>query len=127
MLRRPPRSTRTDTLFPYTTLFRSGCSCRSEPSPVFVGAASAASFDLQTSGGKSSRLKPLLHAHPAHSEPAAPPVQNRSRYSCAFGISALRFSMRVAELGCVEANSGGAWPPLAWPRRSPSEIRSAHV
>src|SRR3546814_6284347 len=35
MIRRPPRSTRTDTLFPYTTLFRSqstrGClSCRSE-------------------------------------------------------------------------------------------------
>src|SRR3546814_8730569 len=28
MLRRPPRSTRTDTLFPYTTLFRS---CRGEP------------------------------------------------------------------------------------------------
>src|SRR3546814_2927788 len=28
MIRRPPRSTRTDTLFPYTTLFRSWC-----PSP----------------------------------------------------------------------------------------------
>src|SRR3546814_14831560 len=30
MIRRPPRSTRTDTLFPYTTLFRSsqcGCQC----------------------------------------------------------------------------------------------------
>src|SRR3546814_12377155 len=26
MIRRPPRSTRTDTLFPYTTLFRSRCS-----------------------------------------------------------------------------------------------------
>src|SRR3546814_3777701 len=25
MIRRPPISTRTDTLFPYTTLFRSGC------------------------------------------------------------------------------------------------------
>src|SRR3546814_10391039 len=25
MIRRPPRSTRTDTLFPYTTLFRSRC------------------------------------------------------------------------------------------------------
>src|SRR3546814_7836988 len=25
MIRRPPRSTRSDTLFPYTTLFRSGC------------------------------------------------------------------------------------------------------
>src|SRR3546814_1186195 len=27
MIRRPPRSTRTDTLFPYTTLFRSGRAC----------------------------------------------------------------------------------------------------
>src|SRR3546814_4129269 len=30
MTRRPPRSTRTDTLFPYTTLFRS---CSSSPGP----------------------------------------------------------------------------------------------
>src|SRR3546814_2546133 len=30
MIRRPPRSTRTDTLFPYTTLFRS----RSHPAPA---------------------------------------------------------------------------------------------
>src|SRR3546814_5550063 len=29
MIRRPPRSTRTDTLFPYTTLFRSLCEARS--------------------------------------------------------------------------------------------------
>src|SRR3546814_9354210 len=29
MIRRPPRSTRTDTLFPYTTLFRSLLSSRS--------------------------------------------------------------------------------------------------
>src|SRR3546814_11064642 len=28
MIRRPPRSTRTDTLFPYTTLFRSVSACR---------------------------------------------------------------------------------------------------
>src|SRR3546814_3436677 len=27
MIRRPPRSTRTDTLFPYTTLFRSRATC----------------------------------------------------------------------------------------------------
>src|SRR3546814_3616895 len=33
MIRRPPRSTRTDTLFPYTTLFRSGRPAR----PVFDG------------------------------------------------------------------------------------------
>src|SRR3546814_12370879 len=31
MIRRPPRSTRTDTLFPYTTLFRSGGRDRLSP------------------------------------------------------------------------------------------------
>src|SRR3546814_18969078 len=31
MKRRPPRSTRTDTLFPYTTLFRSVAQIRPEP------------------------------------------------------------------------------------------------
>src|SRR3546814_1494516 len=42
MIRRPPRSTRTDTLFPYTTLFRScqiakatACQCRT---PLFMKA-----------------------------------------------------------------------------------------
>src|SRR3546814_1226354 len=46
MIRRPPRSTRTDTLFPYTTLFRSGpaalrCTSRKAAAPVagFSGAA----------------------------------------------------------------------------------------
>src|SRR3546814_5401368 len=34
MIRRPPRSTRTDTLFPYTTLFRSLC----PPAPDGAGA-----------------------------------------------------------------------------------------
>src|SRR3546814_13162214 len=33
MIRRPPRSTRTDTLFPYTTLFRSLCSLVLPTSP----------------------------------------------------------------------------------------------
>src|SRR3546814_19759576 len=38
MIRRPPRSTRTDTLFPYTTLFRSlrlavGAACKIEIAP----------------------------------------------------------------------------------------------
>src|SRR3546814_14701713 len=31
MIRRPPRSTRTDTLFPYTTLFRSGLEALDRP------------------------------------------------------------------------------------------------
>src|SRR3546814_17786300 len=36
MIRRPPRSTRTDTLFPYTTLFRSG---HDGHTAILVGAA----------------------------------------------------------------------------------------
>src|SRR3546814_10543394 len=32
MIRRPPRSTRTDTLFPYTTLFRSSMNAQGSPS-----------------------------------------------------------------------------------------------
>src|SRR3546814_17240997 len=39
MIRRPPRSTRTDTLFPYTTLFRSECAARLSPGDVSVGFA----------------------------------------------------------------------------------------
>src|SRR3546814_9589726 len=37
MIRRPPRSTRTDSLFPYTTLFRS-LAVRSHPSALLVTA-----------------------------------------------------------------------------------------
>src|SRR3546814_4343598 len=37
MIRRPPRSTRTDTLFPYTTLFRSAPDARAPRSSVRQG------------------------------------------------------------------------------------------
>src|SRR3546814_5395710 len=37
MIRRPPRSTRTDTLFPYTTLFRSPVARRPVPLRVLLG------------------------------------------------------------------------------------------
>src|SRR3546814_7395906 len=48
MIRRPPRSTRTDTLFPYTTLFRSdasnelGAFCRPLETTVPIGTVSLA-------------------------------------------------------------------------------------
>src|SRR3546814_7631916 len=45
MIRRPPRSTRTDTLFPYTTLFRSNAG-----PGVGIGA----------SGGSSSGINPFI-------------------------------------------------------------------
>src|SRR3546814_5268663 len=47
MIRRPPRSTRTDTLFPYTTLFRSGLSGR----PLFaLSTRVLAAFHRETGG-----------------------------------------------------------------------------
>src|SRR3546814_10042634 len=39
MIRRPPRSTRTDTLFPYTTLFRSAAGARQCERPRSAGSA----------------------------------------------------------------------------------------
>src|SRR3546814_6857425 len=43
MIRRPPRSTRTDSLFPYTTLFRSQASqCRARADAGSLGRAPAA-------------------------------------------------------------------------------------
>src|SRR3546814_2786005 len=47
MIRRPPRSTRTDTLFPYTTLFRS---------PQGSGAAESA-LESSRDGGKPAKTR----------------------------------------------------------------------
>src|SRR3546814_3204627 len=51
MIRRPPRSTRTDTLFPYTTLFRSGradaAQALPEPYAPRTGAHDLAGLPLQ--------------------------------------------------------------------------------
>src|SRR3546814_6918562 len=52
MIRRPPRSTRTDTLFPYTTLFRSG---RIERAVVEADAAAEAGGLVLLAGGDLAR------------------------------------------------------------------------
>src|SRR3546814_17965854 len=66
MIRRPPRSTRTDTLFPYTTLFRSGAR---------AGAPPPAARDL---GGYRARHRRRLADKPQRggaAVPAAPATQ----------------------------------------------------
>src|SRR3546814_14126081 len=67
MIRRPPRSTRTDTLFPYTTLFRSDpCAVRGSPgcclSPTACGTRSlpAADTQVQRSEEHTSELQSLM-------------------------------------------------------------------
>src|SRR3546814_18096126 len=55
MIRRPPRSTRTDTLFPYTTLFRSSTSAASyEAALLAVGAGLTAVASLEAGEGDSA-------------------------------------------------------------------------
>src|SRR3546814_6832229 len=65
MIRRPPRSTRTDTLFPYTTLFRSG---RAATGGVEGGGAtpdfgSAISAALQQVNGQQAKASELSEAY----------------------------------------------------------------
>src|SRR3546814_6822693 len=72
MIRRPPRSTRTDTLFPYTTLFRSQGVYRGHGRPVVHvagirrgaagrgGGAADAGAALLRSEGHTSELQSLM-------------------------------------------------------------------
>src|SRR3546814_5953350 len=53
MIRRPPRSTRTDTLFPYTTLFRSPCRLVRR---AWVGAAAASDGHARRGACRAPRL-----------------------------------------------------------------------
>src|SRR3546814_5245535 len=64
MIRRPPRSTRTDTLFPYTTLFRSRqLAVIAVPhSSLFLPVIA---FDEPGGATRQWRLHPRARAHPA--------------------------------------------------------------
>src|SRR3546814_4310415 len=82
MLRRPPRSTRTDTLFPYTTLFRSWSIRNSSHAhsssksmirnSVQYGCQARTFVEARCAG----RLHPPPPTLPAHKHP--PPAQRRS-------------------------------------------------
>src|SRR3546814_8090782 len=67
MIRRPPRSTRTDTLFPYTTLFRSRHALKSNPSDAVASCKSietsaVSQFEFRLSGSRSVAT-PNAHRH----------------------------------------------------------------
>src|SRR3546814_13593149 len=63
MIRRPPRSTRTDTLFPYTTLFRSGwLPPNRKRRPPFPRAQTASAAAHKMSRSVRSSPPILLHA-----------------------------------------------------------------
>src|SRR3546814_19003164 len=80
MLRRPPRSTRTDTLFPYTTLFRARRPWRCPTGPASAAASSSSS---RFSFGRRAFGNLVGHIHLNHPGPDRP-----SRHPAAFSRSA---------------------------------------
>src|SRR3546814_2592156 len=94
MIRRPPRSTRTDTLFPYTTLFRSAPAHRARPRRRAAGAR-------HVSGRGLSRRRhallpaPHLSARPAQRHLALPGRDARSEEHTSELQSLMRISYAV--------------------------------
>src|SRR3546814_14359319 len=66
MLRRPPRSTRTDTLFPYTTLVRSACG----DDAGYVLEAASGAIEGQARGHGFARIDPEIAIHMLAVRPA---------------------------------------------------------
>src|SRR3546814_3089406 len=79
MIRRPPRSTRTDTLFPYTTLFRSA------PRPTRDRDCAAHSASARATAG---------HARSARADPA--PSARRRGFRSEEHTSELQSLMRIS-------------------------------
>src|SRR3546814_19864563 len=70
MIRRPPRSTRTDTLFPYTTLFRSSPNCptpSSRPAHAMALQGTAGRRNTNTHGRADSRKRSVANRQAGNS------------------------------------------------------------
>src|SRR3546814_4551294 len=90
MIRRPPRSTRTDTLFPYTTLFRS------DPHPPLrPPGPSADRARCRASGWTSSRPRPKSPRSPPRGGRARPARYPRSEEHTSELQSLMRISYAV--------------------------------
>src|SRR3546814_16549141 len=111
MIRRPPRSTRTDTLFPYTTLFRSrilaelrGLDPKDRITPIKAALQMEEAVDGAQVAGQDAPYGALLVEHPASD--AGQPLSGLAR---AFG-HALRPALRTA--GRLAAQDGASLPRL---------------
>src|SRR3546814_3807880 len=98
MIRRPPRSTRTDTLFPYTTLFRSALPVRD-----FAGRCIAA---IGISGPVWRMATPAMDEKVARSEEHTSELQSLMRISYAvFCLKKKMIDNFTVELGRVHIHT----------------------
>src|SRR3546814_9283991 len=121
MIRRPPRSTRTDTLFPYTTLFRSRdpndqpfhealAPHRPQPlrlrhQPFEHGSSSHLTVTRSPTRGSSS-TKRTRNTRPPHRKRQSSPSPPRRRI-----VTAPRLSPRRASPPCSTPPRSGPTPP----------------
>src|SRR3546814_1596846 len=135
MIRRPPRSTRTDTLFPYTTLFRSLVllRCRLPGAAGRVVADSAYRRRARNAGGagttagrhaarvasRAGRLSPAVRRTLAG--------QCRTRQPRRHGRSPVPLSGIVIDGAMVSRHAWRRWRVLSVARAAPWQIGRAHV
>src|SRR3546814_2726971 len=102
MRRRPPRSTRTDTLFPYTTLFRSrrpGPARRPPPGPAHDPQARRLRRRQEPDGGgagQAGAMAAYLHRRRAAVVPRPPPALRRLALRSEEHTSELQSLMRIS-------------------------------
>src|SRR3546814_3544191 len=106
MIRRPPRSTRTDTLFPYTTLFRSGiCNGYVDAYGLWIGhptptiAETLASCDVELVGMAGSGADRLLAEKPYYYRQVVPAgtYEGQARDLPTYGLKAVLVADRRAD------------------------------
>src|SRR3546814_10217026 len=128
MIRLPPRSTRTDTLFPYTTLFRSYLhpqQASSERPGHWPPATSAGATALRAAR---TSLRGLKYAYAPASggavERAAPQaLRTCVRNSFTWAFRSLACCARLPEACCISSAAVLVWPMALWT----PEIGRAHV
>src|SRR3546814_15415487 len=125
MIRRPPRSTRTDTLFPYTTLFRS--------SPV--GASAAGAVPAAGAGVDATGAQPAASAMKGRtSAPNRKDILHskkwgaRPREGCGQApvVRPVRIGSRLTPLPCVADFHPPRFPKLPYIRGPPAFFYSHH-
>src|SRR3546814_6239606 len=117
MIRRPPRSTRTDTLFPYTTLFRSHQADRKQVQPCFlmrqaiphIELAIAADYVIQA-GLRDRRLETVGEAN-----------------QCTGGVAAIALALHGQSLRVDVASRPAAFTPENNPPTQPANGSRGHL
>src|SRR3546814_765513 len=121
MLRRPPRSTRTDTLFPYTTLFRSSDVCSSDlPAPSTTIKSAPAERRAKLSSTRGSSCPFIAWYSRAVALPTTRPCTTTWAPTSLCGFSSTGF---ISVVGAIpQARACSAW---ARPISPPSAVTAA--